>query len=59
MGVIKDFHITNFYDAIQPMELRSHMGNVSTINIKFESNKDARFKGMIGQINEKWNLLFP
>lgn len=59
MGVIKDFHITNFYNVIEPMALRSHMGNVSTINIRIETNQENRIKGTIGRLNEKWNEFFP
>lgn len=59
MGVVKDFHISNFYTAIEPMALRSFMGNVNNINIKFDAGKCKQFPKLITQVNEKWSQFFP
>lgn len=59
MGVVKDFHISNFYTVIEPMALRSFMGNVNTINIKFDAGKSEQFPELIRQISDKWNQFFP
>ncbi|MFZ4262599.1 ABC transporter permease [Sphingobacterium sp. HJSM2_6] len=59
VGVVKDFHISNFYSAIEPTALRTHLGNAGTINIRLASGSFQAVDEVMGIVKNKWSQFFP
>jgi len=59
VGVIKDFHMQNFYKTIDPMALESEKDNLSTFNIKLESRNPSQWQATLQAIEKKWYQFYP
>ncbi len=59
VGVVKDFHISNFYAAIEPLALRTHMGNAGTINIRLSTSTSREVDQVMAAVGKKWERFFP
>ena len=58
VGVVKDFHLRNFYNQIDPMAFESDKSQLNTFNIKLV--KDAsQWQNTIEDIESKWYQFFP
>lgn len=58
VGVVKDFHIQDFYKTIDPMAFESDKGNLSTFNIKL-TNDASQWQKTIKAISKKWYQFYP
>ncbi|MBS1575209.1 MAG: ABC transporter permease [Bacteroidetes bacterium] len=59
VGVIKDFHLQNFYKAIDPVALQSDKENLSNFNIKLESKNPSQWQETLKSIEKKWYEFYP
>ena len=59
VGVVKDFHLQNFYKTIDPMALQSQKDNLSTYNIKLESKNPSQWQTTLKAIEKKWYQFYP
>jgi putative ABC transport system permease protein len=59
VGVVKDFHLQNFYKAIDPMAFQSEKDNMSTFNIKLESNDPSQWQSALKAIEKEWYQFYP
>jgi hypothetical protein len=59
VGVVKDFHLTNFHNTIDPVALMSNKSNLSEFNVKLNTDDPAQWQHTIKQIESKWNDFFP
>lgn len=59
VGVVKDFHIKDFYTGIEPLIMIQQRANLGTFNIKLNSNNPAEWQKSLAQIEEKWYSFYP
>ncbi len=59
VGVVKDFHLQNFYKAIDPMAFQSEKEDLTTFNIKLESNNPAQWQATLKAVERKWYQFYP
>lgn len=59
VGVVKDFHLQDFYKAIDPMDFESEKDNLSTFNIKLESRSPSQWQATLKAIEKKWGQFYP
>jgi len=59
VGVVKDFHQRDFYNAIDPMALGSNMEAANNYNIKLEATQRQKWPEIIKKIEQKWASFFP
>ncbi len=59
VGVIKDFHMQNFYDQIEPAALLCDKENLGTFNIKLYKAHPEQWSTVIQSIEKKWNRFYP
>jgi ABC-type antimicrobial peptide transport system permease subunit len=59
VGVVKDFHLQNFYSAIDPMAFQSEKDNMSTFNIKLESKDPDQWQATLKAVEKKWYEFYP
>ncbi len=59
VGVVKDFHMQNFYNSIDPALLLNERGSVGTFNIKLDKTQSAKWAETFKIMEEKWNAIYP
>ncbi|HLY69628.1 MAG TPA: ABC transporter permease [Puia sp.] len=59
VGVVKDFHLQNFYKTIDPMALESQKDNLYTFNIKLASRDPSQWQAALKSIEKKWYQFYP
>jgi ABC-type antimicrobial peptide transport system permease subunit len=59
VGVVRDFHMQNFYTTIDPAILRSQKENLTTFNIKLDNDHVANWPETLKAIEAKWNAFYP
>jgi len=58
VGVVKDFHMQDFYKTIDPMAFESDKGNLNTFNIKLTSDA-SQWQKTLKAIEKKWYQFYP
>lgn len=58
VGVVKDFHMKDFYATIDPMAFQMEKSNFSNFNIKLSANKN-QWKSTLKEIEQKWGKFYP
>lgn len=58
VGVVKDFHMKDFYATIDPMAFQMEKSNLSNFNIKLTANKN-QWKNALEEIQQKWDKFYP
>ncbi len=59
VGVVKDFHMQDFHNTIDPMALMANKSNTSTINIKLNDKDPGKWQQTLKNIEKKWNAFYP
>ena len=59
VGVVKDFHLQNFYVSIDPMAFGSKKDNLSVFNIKLEGSNTSGWQSTLKAIEKKWYQFYP
>ncbi len=59
VGVVKDFHLQDFYKTIDPMAFESEKDNLSTFNIKLAGNDPASWQATLKAVEKKWYQFYP
>lgn len=59
VGVVRDFHMQNFYKTIDPAILESRKENLTTFNIKLENEQVANWPATLKAIEKKWDDFYP
>ncbi|MCR9015325.1 ABC transporter permease [Aquiflexum gelatinilyticum] len=59
VGVVKDFHIKDFYTGIEPLVMIHEKSNLGTFNIKLNSIDPAQWQKSLAEIEEKWYSFYP
>jgi ABC-type antimicrobial peptide transport system permease subunit len=59
VGVVKDFHLQDFYKTIDPMAFESEKDNLSTFNIKLAGHDPAAWQATLKAIEKKWYQFYP
>jgi ABC-type antimicrobial peptide transport system permease subunit len=59
VGVVKDFHMKDFYTGIEPLVMIHEKSNLGTFNIKLNSNDPAQWQKSLAEIEEKWYSFYP
>ncbi|MCW3119593.1 MAG: hypothetical protein JWM28_3675 [Chitinophagaceae bacterium] len=59
VGVVKDFHLQNFYKTIEPVALLSEKDNLNTFNIKLESRNPSQWQATLKAMEKKWYQFYP
>ena len=59
VGVVKDFHLQDFYKTIDPMAFESEKDNLSTFNIKLAGNDPAAWQATLKVVEKKWYQFYP
>ncbi|SEL52303.1 ABC transporter permease [Parapedobacter koreensis] len=59
VGVIRDFHTQDFYTPITPTVLSTYKRNLSSFNIKLDSNSPAQWQATLKAIGQKWAMFYP
>lgn len=57
-GIVKDFHMQNFYTSIDPMAFEADKGNLFTFNIKLGTDASA-WQQTLKAIEKKWYQFYP
>lgn len=58
VGVVKDFHLRDFYTKIDPMAFQSDRKNLQTFNIKL-GNDTSQWQTTLQAIEKKWSQFYP
>ncbi len=58
VGVVKDFHQQNFYQAIDPMAFESEKSRLLNFNIRLPANH-SQWQKIIKQLEKQWYLIYP
>ncbi|MCG3118080.1 MAG: hypothetical protein ALAOOOJD_00214 [bacterium] len=59
VGVIKDFHMQNFYNQIEPAALMCDKKNLGAFNIKLYREHPEQWPTVMRSIEKKWNRFYP
>lgn len=59
VGVVKDFHMRDFYTTIDPVALMADNRNLGTLNIKLNTADPGQWEQTIKRIEEKWYEFYP
>jgi putative ABC transport system permease protein len=59
VGVVKDFHLQDFYKTIDPMAFESEKNNLSTFNIKLAGNDPSQWQSTLKAVEKKWYQFYP
>ena len=59
VGVVRDFHLQNFYKSIDPMAFESEKDNLSSFNIKLQGTDAAQWQATLKVIEKKWYQIYP
>jgi ABC-type antimicrobial peptide transport system permease subunit len=59
VGVVKDFHLQNFYKSIDPMAFESEKDNLSSFNIKLDGKDPAQWQATLKAVGKKWYQFYP
>ncbi len=59
VGVVRDFHLRDFHETIDPMVLQTEKENLSSFNIKLNAQDPAQWQATIGRLEKKWNEFYP
>ncbi|GAB3316723.1 ABC transporter permease [Larkinella ripae] len=59
VGVVRDFHIGNFYRKIEPVLLMSQKDNLTTFNIKLHSSNPEQWQAAISRVEKTWKAFYP
>ncbi|HEX2845675.1 MAG TPA: ABC transporter permease [Chitinophagaceae bacterium] len=59
VGVVKDFHMQDFHNTIDPMALMANKSNLSTLNIKLNDKDPGKWQQTLKNIEKKWNAFYP
>jgi ABC-type antimicrobial peptide transport system permease subunit len=59
VGVVKDFHLQDFYKTIDPMAFESEKDNLSTFNIKLAGYDPTAWQATLKAIEKKWYQFYP
>lgn len=59
VGVLKDFHIKDFYTGIEPLVMIQEKSNLGTFNIKLNTDDPAQWQKSLAEIEEKWYSFYP
>lgn len=59
VGVVKDFHLQNFYKTIDPMAFESEKDNLTSFNIKLADKDPALWQATLKAIEKKWYQFYP
>lgn len=59
VGVVKDFHLQDFYKAIDPMDFETEKDNLTSFNIKLAEHDPAAWQTTIRAIEKKWYQFYP
>jgi ABC-type antimicrobial peptide transport system permease subunit len=59
VGVIRDFHLQNFYTRIEPAALMCNKANLSTFNIKLYKDHPEQWQSVLQAVENKWNGFYP
>jgi len=59
VGVVKDFHLQDFHNTIDPVALMMDKSDVGTINIKLNDKDPARWQQTLKSIEQKWSSFYP
>jgi putative ABC transport system permease protein len=58
VGVVKDFHLQDFYKSIDPMAFESDKDNLNTFNIKLGKDP-AQWSKTLKAIEQDWYKIYP
>lgn len=59
VGVVKDFHLQDFHNSIDPVALMMDRKDMGTLNIKLNTTDPGKWQQTIKNIEQKWNALYP
>lgn len=59
VGVVKDFHLQNFYQSIDPMAFESDKGNLLSLNIKLAGKNPEQWQKTLKAIEKEWYKFYP
>ena len=59
VGVVKDFHLQNFYKTIDPMDFESEKDQLNTFNIKLKNVPHSQWPSILNSVGEKWAQFYP
>jgi ABC-type antimicrobial peptide transport system permease subunit len=59
VGVVKDFHLQDFYNSIDPMAFESEKDNLTNFNIKLESANPSQWQATLKAVEKKWYQFYP
>ncbi|MGC4035884.1 MAG: ABC transporter permease [Chitinophagaceae bacterium] len=59
VGVVKDFHLQNFYKPIDPVALQSDKSSLTAFNIKLQSVNTSQWQNTLKAIENKWYEFYP
>lgn len=58
VGVVKDFHLQDFYKSIDPMAFESDKDNLTTFNIKLGKDP-SQWQKTLKAVEKKWYQFYP
>lgn len=59
VGVVKDFHLQDFHNTIDPVALMSDKDGEDELNIKLNTTDPSRWQQTLKTIEQKWNAFYP
>lgn len=59
VGVVRDFHLQNFHNSIDPVALMSDKEELGMINIKLNNHDPAQWKSIVQRIEKQWYAFYP
>jgi putative ABC transport system permease protein len=59
VGVVKDFHLQDFYTTIDPMAFESDRDNLNTFNLKLAGKDPAAWQATLKAVEKKWYQFYP
>jgi len=59
VGVVRDFHMKDFYTEMEPAILMTEKSNLSTFNVKLNTEDPAQWQKTLKTIEEKWYRFYP
>ncbi|MGN6494850.1 MAG: ABC transporter permease [Agriterribacter sp.] len=59
VGVVKDFHLEDFYKKIEPAVLQNGKERANFLSIKLDERNPSKWQAALAVIETKWDQLYP
>lgn len=59
VGVVRDFHLQDFHNTIDPVALMMNKEDIAALNIKLNGKDPGKWQQTLKSIEKKWSAFYP